>query len=448
MSAIASPPLIPFLKQKFPGEVLLHIRKDPLGVLKAMTDLGDCSRLKLGPINLYMINHPDLIRDVLVTKNSAFRKGRAVQLMHILLGKGLLTSEGGFHRRQRKLVLPAFHHSRLTYYADIMAAYAARRHKRWQDGSVLQIEHEMMNLTLEIVAKTLFNANVDDETDEITEALTEGQEVFGKIANPFSEIILRLPLPATRKIKRVRKRLDTTIYRFIEEHRQNPADQQDLLSMLLDAQDEETGTGMSDEQVRDEAMTLFAAGHETTAVALTWTWVLLSQHPEVEAQLHEEVDRVLEGRLPTFSDLAQLSQTRRVLSEALRLYPPAYALTREATEDVQIGEYSIPKGATVDMSPYLIHRDARFWPDPERFNPDRFAPENKSQITKFSYIPFSFGIRGCIGEQFAWTEAILLLATLAQRWKLRLVDQKIPEVRPVITLRPEGSVGMRVEARN
>ena len=396
---------------------------------------------------LYMLNHPDLIREVLVSQNDAFIKGRATRFLGILLGKGLLTSEGAFHHQQRKLVLPAFHHHKIKSYAEAMAASAMRMAQRWENGAVLNISDEMMEVTLEIVAKNLFGADVSEETDEIAEALFEGQKVFRNVANPFAELILRLPFPITKRIRKVVQRLDKTIYRIIEEHRKQPDDYTDLLSMLLASQDEETGERMGDEQVRDEVMTLFTAGHETTAVALLWTWFLIAQYPEVEQKLHDELAIVLNGRPPTFEDIPDLVYTRQVFSEVLRLYPPAWAITREALHDVSIGDYLIPKGATIDISPYILHRDERFWPDPERFDPDRFSPENKKNIDKFEYLPFSIGIRGCIGEQFAWMEGIIVLSTLAQHWKLNLISEASPTIEPIITLRPDSPIMMQAVRR-
>ena len=265
--------------------------------------------------------------------------------------------------------------------------------------------------------------------------------------NPFTEILMKLPLPETRRIKKSRKIVDESIYRIIESHRQQPEKYQDLLSMLLSAQDEDTGIGMDDEQVRDEAITLFIAGHETTAVALTWFWYLLAQHPEVDKRMYDEVDQVTEGRLPVFEDISRLVYTRQVLSEVLRLYPPAWLLTREATKDVIIGGHEIPKGATVDMSPYFLHRDQRFWPDPERFDPERFSPDKKNQTHKFAYLPFGTGVRGCIGEQFAWLEALLSIAVIAQNWKFKMVESQPVGIKPVLTLHPNRAFPMRVEKR-
>ena len=440
---------IPVMKQRFPGEALMRVRKNALLFLQELASLGDVSRLQTGPLPpLYMVNHPELFKEVLITKNDSFIKGRGVQLASFLLGKGLVTNEHESHRKQRKLVLPAFHHSRLTYYGRVIASIAARRTNEWRPNRIITLETEMAALTLDIVAETLFGSKVGSvESSTITTALIDFQDSFVKIVNPFTEILMKLPLPETRRIKKSRKIVDESIYRIIESHRQHPDKYQDLLSMLLSAQDEETGAGMDDEQVRDEAITLFIAGHETTAVALTWFWYLLAQHTDVEQRMFKEIDEVTNGRLPSFQDIPKLVYTRQVLSEVLRLYPPAWLLTREAIEDVAIGDYHIPKGATIDMSPYLLHRDGRFWPDPEQFDPDRFSPDRKSQSHKFAYLPFGTGVRGCIGEQFAWTEALLSIAVIAQRWKIRIVEKQPVGIKPVLTLHPDRAFPMRVEQR-
>ena len=440
---------IPVLKQRFPGEALLRIRKNALTFLQELASLGDCSRLRTGPFQpLYMLNHPDLFKEVLITKNDSFIKGRGVQLTRFLLGNGLLTNEFASHRKQRKLVLPAFHHSRLVYYAEVMASITEKRIRQWRHNRIVTLESEMAALTMEIVAETLFGTKVGStEADVFTKALTELQESFVKIINPFTEILMKLPIPETRKINRAHTIVDGAIYRIIETHREHPERYKDLLSMLISAQDEETGQGMDDKQVRDEAMVLFIAGHETTAVALTWFWYMVAQHPEVERRMHEEIDDVLKGQSPSFQDLPKLTYTRQVLSETLRLYPPAWVLTREPVEDVTIGNYDIPKGAIVDFSPFILHRDERFWPDPERFDPDRFSHENKGLIHRFAYLPFSVGIRGCIGEQFAWTEALLVIATIAQKFALKIVEKQPVGIKPVLTLRPDRAFAMRIERR-
>ena len=444
-----TPSEVPLMKQRFPGEALLRVRKNPLLFLQDLASLGDLSRLQTGPLPpLFMINHPDLFKEVLVTKNDSFIKGRGVQLAKMLLGEGLVTNEFESHRKQRKLVLPAFHHSKLHYYGGVMAQITARHAESWRHNRIIIAEEEMVKITLGIVAETLFGTKVGSmESATISKALIDFQEAFVKIVNPFTEILMKLPLPETRRIKKSKKVVDDSIYRIINEHRQDPDKYQDLLSMLLSAQDEETGAGMSDEQVRDEAITLFIAGHETTAVALTWAWHLIGQHPEVDQRLYEEVQEVTGGRIPAFADIPRLTYVRQVISEVLRLYPPAWILTREAINDVTIGGHVIPRGATIDMCPYLLHRDERFWDDPDQFDPDRFSPERKGSIAKFNYLPFGSGVRGCIGEQFAWTEAILIMATLVQNWKFHLIEKKPLGIKPFLTLHPDRAYPLRLERR-
>jgi cytochrome P450 len=332
-----------------------------------------------------------------------------------------------------------------------MAEYAGRTSDRWRDGETLDVAEEMTRLTLAIVGKTLFDADVEGEAQEIGDALTQSFMSFTFAVLPFSELLDRLPIPPTLRFKRARARLDATIYRMIDERRRSPADRGDLLSMLLLAQDPEATGGasdrMSDEQVRDEAMTLFLAGHETTANLLTWSWYLLSEHPEVEARLHAELDRELAGRLPTAADLPRLSYTRMVLAESMRLYPPAWILGRRAVEEVEVGGFPVAPRTIVLMSQYVTHRDARWFAEPERFDPERWLPERVAERPKFSYFPFGAGTRVCIGEQFAWMEGTLVLAALAQRWRLRLVPGHPVAVQPIITLRPKHGMRMQVHAR-
>src|SRR5918911_1061038 len=314
---------------------LIGFRRDPLNfLLDAAAEYGDLVHLKFGPQDIFFINHPDTVRDVLVTNNRNFTKSRGLEMAKRFLGEGLLTSEGEFHRRQRRLAQPAFHHKRIQAYADVMARYGARHRERWQDGQTLDISQEMMSLTLAIVGKTLFDADVEGEARAIGGALTDIMHMFDRITTPFPWLLEMLPLPSNFRFARARARLDETIYRIINERRAAGEDRGDLLSMLLLATDSEgDGAGMNDQQLRDEAMTIFLAGHETTANALTWTWYLLAGHPEVEARLHEEIDAVLEGRLPTADDFPRLRYAETVLAEAMRLYPPAWAIGRRAITD-------------------------------------------------------------------------------------------------------------------
>jgi len=409
---------------------------------------GDLVGLRFGTQWAVFINNPDLIKDVLVTHDHVFGKGRGLLRAKRLLGEGLLTSEGSFHRRQRRLAQPAFHRQRVQGYGTVMTRYADQLRQGWQEGSTLDIDHEMMRLTLAIVAKTLFDADVTRETEAIGQALTITMESWRQLMLPFAELLEKLPLPSIRRFREARARLDATIYRIIEERRAEPTDRGDLLSMLMAAQDSEgDGGSMSNLQLRDELMTLFLAGHETTANALTWTWYLLSQHPEVESRLHEELDRVLSGRLPQPDDLAQLIYTEKVVAESMRLYPPAWIIGRRTLRDHKISSYRLPVNTLILLSPFIVHRDARYHPDPLRFDPERWTPEAKAARPRFSYFPFGGGSRQCIGEAFAWMEGILLVATLAQRWRMRLLPGHPVAPRPLVTLRPKFGMKMTIERR-
>jgi cytochrome P450 len=411
-------------------------------------DHGDIAHWRIGPQNLYLFNHPDLIRDVLVTNGRNFNKSRGLERARRLLGNGLLTSEGEFHLRQRRLAQPAFHRQRIAAYAGTMSSYAERTSERWSDGETVDMHTEMMRLTLGIVARTLFDADVDEEAGEIGDALTAAFEHFNFAMLPFTELLDRLPLPAVRRFNAARDTLDRTIYRMIGERRRSGEDRGDLLSMLLMATDTEgDGKGMSDSQLRDEALTIFLAGHETTANALTWTWYLLSQHPEIEARLHAEIDSALQNRTATYEDLPSLPYTRMVFAESMRLYPPAWAIGRRAIEPFEARGFVIPKRSVVIMSQYIMHRDARYFPDPERFDPERWTPEAQAARPKFSYFPFGGGTRICIGEQFAWMEGILLVAALAQKWRMTLERGHPVEVQPLITLRPKHGMRMTLHRR-
>jgi len=437
-------------RRRVPALNALRMGRDPLAFLTSLRDqYGDIARVPLGPETLYLFSHPDLVRDVLVTNHRNFHKGRGLERAKMLLGEGLLTSEGEFHLRQRRLAQPAFHRQRVAAYGATMAAYGAARCDRWQAGATIDAHKEMMVLTLGVVGKTLFNADVEHEAAEIGAALATTFESFNfGFFLPFGELLERLPLPATLRFRKARARLDATIYRLIEERRRSGGDRGDLLSMLLLAQDTEgDGGGMTDVQLRDEAMTIFLAGHETTANALTWTWYLLSQHADIEARVHAEIDSALGGRLPTADDLPALPYTRMVLAESMRLYPPAWIVGRRALGPFEANGYEIPTRSIVLMSQYVMHRDERWFPDPERFDPDRFTPERQAERPKFAYFPFGGGPRVCIGEQFAWMEGVILLATIAQRWRLRLVPGHPVALQPIITLRPKHGIRMTVLSR-
>lgn len=437
---------------------LWAFRRDPIAFLqRARAAQGPLATFRFGPQPVVLVSSPEGVKDILVTHARKFTKGLGLRRAKRLLGEGLLTSEGEFHRRQRRLAQPAFHRDRINAYGQLMVDHGARARDRWVAGAETDVAEDMMRLTLAIVGKTLFGADVESEAGEIGEALTDAMELFRSATLPFADLLYRLPLPMTRRLHRAKSRLDGTIYRIIRERRESGEDRGDLLSMLLMATDTEgdggDGRGMTDLNLRDEAITLFLAGHETTANALTWTWYLLSQHPEVEARFHQEVDTVLGGRLPTTEDLSKLPYTRMVMSESMRLYPPAWLLGRLAQERHEaVGQGGerlvVQPGTLVLMSQYLMHRDPAVFPDPERFDPDRFDPARKAERPLFSYFPFGGGPRVCIGESFAWMEGVLLLATIAQRWRFRLVPGHRVALQPLVTLRPRYGMRMVPEARD
>ena len=436
-------------KRTIPLSGLLAYRRGPLPFFQNLAQqFGDISYFRLGPQQAFFLNHPDYIKDVLVTNHQYFMKGLALQRAKRLLGEGLLTSEGEFHRRQRRLAQPAFHRQRIASYAAVMTDYAARARGRWRDGETLDISEQMMRLTLAIVGKTLFDADVESDAREVGAAMSVVMDLFNTITIPFFELLQKLPLPQLRRFDSAKAKLDAIIYRLIEERRRSGEDRGDLLSLLLLARDPEGDGGqMTDAQLRDEAMTIFLAGHETTANALAWTWYLLSQNPEIEAKLHEEIAVVLGARLPAFEDVAQLKYTEMVLTESMRLFPPAWALGRLALNDYEIAGYVVPKKSLVLMSQYVMHHDSRYFPDPERFDPERWTAQAREARPQFSYFPFGGGPRRCIGEGFAWMEGILLIATLAQHWRLRLVPGHPVALKPVITLRPKHGMRMIVTRR-
>jgi cytochrome P450 len=462
------------------GSLIYRPGRDPLAFFSNLArQYGDLVSYRMGGEQIFFVNDPRLIRDILVTHDKNFTKSRGLERTKRLLGNGLLTSEGAFHLRQRRLMQPAFHRERVAAYARTMAEYADRLRAGWTDGATLDISQEMTRVTLSIAGKTLFDLDVESRAADVGAALTDVMESFWISMMPFADVLERLPVGPLRKAKAARNRLDAIIYRMIAERRASGIDRGDLLSMLLLAHDEDDpsaalptevargdstgrgamsgrgpsvrepngGAGMTDLQVRDEAMTIFLAGHETTANALTWTWYLVSQSPDVEAQLHEEIDRVLQGRLPSVSDIPSLPVVERIVAESMRLYPPAWIVGRRAIGEYAIGGYVAPPRSIFVMSQWVTHRDARFFPDPDRFNPDRWTPDFRTSLPKFAYFPFGGGPRQCIGESFAWMEAILLVATIAQQWRLRLVAGHPVVPQPLVTLRTKHGMRMIVSKR-
>ncbi len=441
----------------------------PFYAFKPWVKLGEPIRLfehlhaTYGPIAHYrfmgtpivFVNHPDYIREILINQASAFTKERTVRRMKILLGEGLITSEEPLHMRQRRIVAPAFHRQRIAAYAGEIVTIAERRRNLWRPGQTIDISAEMMSLSLEIVARTLFHTEVTDDIRRINDEVNSIMEIYNfLVAFPRMEQVLDLPIPLPipkiLRFRRSKARLDAVVQRLINQHRASGVDKGDLLSMLIRSRDEEDSahSGMTDEQIRDEVLTIFLAGYETVANGLAWTWYLLSLNPDVEAKLHHEIDTVL-GRgtyaqLPTLTDYPNLRYTGQVFAESMRLYPPAWAMGRQSTRPITLGPYRIPPGAHFFFSQYILSRSPEYYPDPLRFDPDRFTPENSAARPRFAYFPFGGGSRQCIGESFAWMEGVLTIATIAQRWRMRYLGKTPPLPQAKITLRPRDPINMQL----
>ena len=418
------------------------MRRDPLAFFTRLaTEYGDVVRFQIGAENsYYLVNHPDVIKEVLVNEDHHFTKWFAVDRIKEVLGEGLFVSEGEFHSRQRRLSQPAFHRHRIAQYAGAMVDLTVDLRESWSTGATVDICQEMNSLAMQIVAKTLFGADMAREAREIREALSEILDQFERSMLPEAD---RADFEAARA------RLDAAIYRIIKERRASGEDRGDLLSMLLAAHDAEgDGSGMTDLQLRDEAMTIFLAGHETTATAMAWCWYLLSTNPACEERFYAEVDQVLGSRRAGLEDVPQLPYATMVFAEALRLYPPVWVVGRRAKVDCEIGGYSIPANSVVLLSQYVMQRDPRYFPEPDKFDPERWTPEAKAARPKFSYFPFSSGSRSCLGEPFAWTEGVLCLATLAQTHRFQLVPEHRIALQPQLTLRAKYGIRMRVERRS
>jgi cytochrome P450 len=440
---MSRPPVPPAVN----GLMLLRHLGDLINLFEKVTrEHGPIVRFKNVTYTAWFFNDPEAIEQVLVSKAPSFHKARGIVRLRPLLGNGLLTAEQPEHLPHRRLVQPAFHRKRLHDYARVMVEATLRTIATWGDGATIDVEREMNRTTLEIAAKALFGADLHADVERIKDALDEAMAAFPAMLIPFSEHWDHLPLPLYRDIQRARTVLDDVVYRIIREHRESGDDRGDVLSMLLAARDEDGGGGgFDDEQVRDEALTILLAGHETTANALAWTFYLLQRNPIVEERLHAHVRDVLGDRAPGFDDVADLGYVRAVVAESMRLFPPAYALSRRATKPVEIIGYKLKENDIAFVSQWITQRDPRFWPDPERFDPDRFA--NGLPEERFTYFPFGGGTRLCIGESFAWTEAILALATIVQRVRLERIDIEDVDMTPRVTLRPASAIRARVRAR-
>lgn len=415
--------------------------------------LGDIYFVPNADGGLYVIRHPDHIREVLVTNAECWAKTHSAFIrLGRVLGQGLLNTDGELWRRHRRMIQPAFHKERLQTYAEMMVQEAMDMIGRWNDGRPIDLDSELTRVTLRVVSRALFSHEVGGDVDAITGAVTVLQDSF---AQP--DLLPRwLPSPRRRRVRRALRSLDAMMYRLIASRRNgippgavhDGATPADLLQRLLDARDEEgDGAGLTDKEIRDQLVTFFLAGHETTSQALTWTFYLLSQHRDVADRLHDEIDRVLGGRAPHFEDFDSLPYAEQVVKEAMRLYPPVFAVARKAAADTRIGDYFVPAGSEVGIWIYMAHHDARWFPQPETFDPGRFADPESVQRMKHAYLPFGLGARTCIGRTFATIEAVLILVTVAQRYRLSLAPNQRVALKPRVTLTPKFGMKMIAHTR-
>jgi cytochrome P450 len=427
------------------GWSLRALKQSPLEMFTELARYGDIVGIRVVNFRNIFINHPDLIEEVLVGHPRRYVKGRVLRANRHVFGEGLLTSEGDFWLRQRRLAQPAFHRARIAAYAETMVEYTQRMLESWRGEEERDAHKEMMRLTLQIVAKTLFDADVAGDAHDVGKSL----ELLLELGANFRRTLFVphwVPTPTNLRIKREIAYIESILYRIISERRASGRDAGDLLSMLLHAQDED-GSHMTDKQLRDETITLFLAGHETTAASLSWTWWLLAQNPNVEAKLHAELDQVLGGRALSLDDLPRLPYTANVITESMRLYPPAWGLARIVVEDHELGGYPVKKGMGVAMAQWVVHRDPRWYDSPEEFRPERWEGDLLKRIPRFAYFPFGGGPRQCIGNSFAVMEATLILATVAQEYRLRLVPDHPVVPLASITLRPRYGVRVILESR-
>jgi cytochrome P450 len=408
---------------------------------------GDVTWFRLGRRPCILINHPDLIENVLVKNNRNFIKPFAFQFTRPVLGNGLLTSEGEFWKRQRRLAAGAFRGDRISGYGPDMVAATVRMLDTWQDGQTRDIHADMMQVTLDIVATTLFGADVTDQSHEIDESLRSVLRAFGASFNRMAPLPSWFPMLGKRRARAAVRGLNGVVQRLIDERRRDSQPRNDLLSMMLNARDEDDGSQMTDLQLADEARTFLLAGHETTALTLSWSFYLLANHPQAQAQLQTELQSVLGDRLPEVADIPRLKFAEQIVLEAMRLYPPAFMIGREPLADCELGGYTIPAGTTIFMSPWVMHHDERFYERPERFEPERWVGERAAALPKMAYFPFGGGPRICIGNTFAMMESVLLLTTIVQGWSLRLVADHPIKLSPVLTLRPRYGIKVVVSKR-
>src|SRR5262245_57003544 len=429
-----------------PLAALRAFRQEPLALLERLAPYGDVVRIRVPRADAYLLNHPDLVQGALVTDHRAFHKGPTIQAAKMLLGSSLLTSEEEIHHRQRRLIQPMFHHERIASYGDVMVRHAERAAGRWTEGERIDIQAEMSALTLAVVGETLFGTDVDEgRSATVRRAMTDTLGMFDRVYSPLFRLLVRLPSPTMRRYHRLEADLNRVIAEMIAERRATGVTGNDLLSLLLRAR--EDGTGMADEQVRGETLTLFLAGHETTAIALTWIWWLLARNPEAEEHLHAELGVVVGDREPVVEDVPNLLYTQAVVSESLRLRPPVWAMGRTAVADHRANGHSISKGSIVVMAPWLLHHDERWWPEPLTFRPERWLDGRQDERPRYAFVPFGGGPRVCIGEPFARMEAAMIVASIGRAWRFEAASPEEPELQAVITLRPRGGLPMVASRR-
>lgn len=422
------------------------VRDFPGFLVSLHEELGPVAAFRLGNKRVVSLAEPDQVEQILVKDAHLFLKSQGMRRTKVVLGQGLLLSEGDFHLRQRRLASKAFPRPRIDSYANAMAAIAEERAAQWSDSVV--ISREMMLITLKIVAKTLLDHDTTEDAEAVEHSMTDFQDLFPILLLPATQVLELFPFfPTTMKFRRARARLDQVIYRILDERAEEPErDRGDLLSLLMSARDEESGGAMmSREQLRDEVLTIFLAGHETTASALSWTFYLLSLNPQAYQRMLDEVDSVLQGRRPTASDFGDLDYTRRVMAEAMRLYPPAWTMGRECFQEYQLGDYTYPAPTTFLLSPFVAGRDARFFPSPLIFDPDRFLTQDERP--RYSYFPFGGGRRKCLGERFAWMEGVLILATISQRWRFSYQGATPAAYSASLTLRIDPELRLQLHTR-
>jgi len=428
--------------------VMPEFNRDSLAFIERCRDHGDIVRMRFLYLTVHFLYNPEHIEYVLSTNAKNFIKARSLRspLFQRLVGNGLLTSEGEEWKRQRRLAQPAFHRQRINAYGEVMVEYGERLISTWQENEVRDIHRDMMRLTLEVVVKTLFNADVSDEADKVGRVLSEMVKPFASQATLKWILDNRLPTPTHRRFNAAAREIDSIVYRIISDRRSSRSDQGDLLSMLLAAHDED-GSQMTDRQLRDEVMTLFLAGHETTALTLSWAWYLLAKNPQAEKKFHDELDDVLGGRAPTVADLPRLKYTEMIAKESMRLYPPAFGVGREAIGNCEIGGYRVRAGSQLFMFQWAVQRDPRYFEEPGRFHPERWTEEFTNALPKYAYFPFGGGPRVCIGSYFAMMEVIMLLATIGRKFRFTLLPDHAVSLMPAMSLRPADGIKVSVERR-